>query len=594
MELSSVTPENRERLASLQYTGDIRQKILTQRFPVWQKFLQELERTAEPEHTLMRFPNSSSYLFSSGSSCFWMVDPAFSTTAEPDSGIGEIMDLIRQKIHFIVLTHLHGDHCQFDLIRGLAGAGITFVLPDSLATDFQEQSGIPPEELCPLKPGESVTFSGITITAGAGYHAEPGKIPVLSASYDITLPDGIRLFLPGDVRDYSAQVPDSPVDYTIGHVFLGREDATGSTFSCLDRFCDFITRREPAHLILTHLYEIGRNPPDLWTHRHALMAADKIRQIKPGISVDAPFFGETLLLKKESVTRDPFINWNIAGQQEFINSLGISLKTDHCRAMERVIAEKIPALEWSWNEVENIPLPQLLEQISRWRAAGGKCLSLHLRNFPVPGDRQDQEKFNFFVQMAIAGKFDRVTVHSPHCILAEVPEKLDKLLAFCAEVLMPLVHAGITIGIENLHMKPYYKPDETRPYGFIPSEFIHLVKELRRLCDSPLIGCHVDMGHAYSNAPYSDQYPPEEWLKMCAPMLNGLHLHQFEYAATPEDPYLTGHANITGRNTGHPNLSPLFELWQNKAIRVPMFLEVCRGPAPDPFRSLQIMREIFL
>ena len=44
----------------------IRQSILASRFRLWHDLLRDLERTAEPGHTVVRFPNSSTYIFSTG------------------------------------------------------------------------------------------------------------------------------------------------------------------------------------------------------------------------------------------------------------------------------------------------------------------------------------------------------------------------------------------------------------------------------------------------------------------------------------------------------------------------------------------------
>jgi hypothetical protein len=70
-------------------------------------------------------------------------------------------------------------------------------------------------------------------------------------------------------------------------------------------------------------------------------------------------------------------------------------------------------------------------------------------------------------------------------------------------------------------------------------------------------------------------------------------VHQFEYAATPEKPFLSGHALISGRNTGHPNLYPLYDAWAHGGFHAPMILEICRDIDPRPFASLERMKYLF-
>ena len=576
------------------YNENIRQSILDNRFGLWRDFLANLERTAEPDHTVVRFPNSSSYIFSTGN-CFWMVDPAY--TYQSDGLADEIRqlgELLRQKTAFILITHLHADHCQSEWVKMLADSKVEWVISDRIAADFFGWWKASPANTYILEDDTTIELAGIRITARPGYHCEPGKPPVHACAYDVELPDGVKLFFPGDVRDPSREVPQGEVDYTFGHVFLGREDATGNDFPHLEAVSRFLARRKSSHLFLNHLYEIGRNPPDLWTHRHAEMIKEQLRSIAPEMQVTAPHFGDAIhLTKAGTVYPDIFQNWNKADQDDFLENIGISIKMDHNDWMAKAIDMKIQTVEWSFFQLNDISVEELQKQADDWRKAGGKNLSIHFPNFPWEDDANAIEYFRKNTEIACAVKADRVTIHIPHCILGEAAEKLDGILDFCAGLLPPLLNAGIRVGIENLHMKPFFKADESRPMGFIPSELLTLVNGLRERCHSELIGCHLDIGHAYSNYPYSEEFDMTEWLNTCGELINGMHLHQFEYAATPEKPYLTGHALISGRNIGHPNLYPLYKAWAEKKFRAPMFLEICRDAELQPFSSISRMRYIW-
>ena len=159
-----------------------------------------------------------------------MVDPAFSygDDNELENELATLAGLIKEKMAFILVTHLHADHCQAAWVKALAGTPVKWVVSERFAGSFFENLNGVPDNTVILKDDEAIEFSGIRITARSGYHCEPGKPPVLSCAYDVVLPDGVKLFFPADVRDPDAPVPDGDVDYTFGHVFLGRDDATDS------------------------------------------------------------------------------------------------------------------------------------------------------------------------------------------------------------------------------------------------------------------------------------------------------------------------------------------------------------------------------
>lgn len=573
-----------------EYNESVRNDILKNRFEIWKTFLRDLEKSAENDHTVVRFPNSSTYIFSTGAETFWMMDPAFSGSETSLSELEQIAESIRQKIAFIIITHLHGDHCQFELVKMLKTSSIQWVVPKDCAESFKEKSGISDEKILTPGDGECVELSGIRITAYPGYHYDPDKpVQTPSAAYEIILPDGIVLFFPADVRNYHAPLPKlKNVDYTFGHVFLGREDATGENFSLLEEFCQFMFRTGSRHLILAHLYEIGRLPRDLWTCRHAGMIGKRMKQLAPDLDVIVPGFGDAVhLVKDRSGFRDPLPQWSISDRECFFSFLGIALKYAHAEWMERAADEAVPVVEWLADAALDIDPDKRMEQLLRWREKGGRCLSIHFPDFPLSGSR---ESWDNAVELAIGSAADRITVHVPGISLKDMEQCFEKTVSRIIELCRPLLEKNIHIGIENLHMKPSYTADESRPFGFIPSECVQLVKRLREKSASELWGIHLDIGHAYSNPPYHDCCDTAVWLRECADLLNGMHIHQFEHQRSAETPFLRGHGNITGRNTGHPSLLPIFEAWAGKGIRVPLILEIMRGIEPDPFASLSRLK----
>lgn len=277
---------------------EIRSRTIKKRFSVWRSIMQDLERTADPEHSVVHFPNSSTYFFSTGIDTFWMMDPCYNQEPCNELERKQIADLIREKISFILITHLHQDHCQSDFVNELKKSPICWVVSERFYDPFVEAYQIPERQIVVLRDGESTEFSGIHIESQCGYHNEQGKPEIPECSYNIRLPDGVKLFFPSDVRDYSLKIPyqEDSVDYIFGHVFLGREDARGNQFSQLEAFCRFMTKRKSYALLLTHLYATGRSSYDLWTHRHAAMIEEKIRKYASNLKVIAPHAGDALCL----------------------------------------------------------------------------------------------------------------------------------------------------------------------------------------------------------------------------------------------------------------------------------------------------------
>ena len=120
------------------YNDKIRQTIIDTGFEVWNTFLTNLERTAEPDHTVVRFPCSSSYLFSTGVKTFWMVDPSCCRVGGTEDELEKLAALIRQKIGFIVITHLHSDHCQKELAQKLRDSEIRWIVSSRFKQQFME------------------------------------------------------------------------------------------------------------------------------------------------------------------------------------------------------------------------------------------------------------------------------------------------------------------------------------------------------------------------------------------------------------------------------------------------------------------------
>jgi hypothetical protein len=287
---------NPRRLAEF---GAVRSATLGARFATWQTLLRDLRRTTRHDRTVARFPNASSYLFSTGD-CFWAVDPVYALDPCPAEEFEAIAAGLRE-LDFIVVTHCHADHLHIPLLRRLCGNGRTrLVIPSSIADQFGRLAGETAKNVSVLATGASAVFAGVTLTCHPGYHDEPGTAGYPSGSFLASLPDGINLYFPGDVRDYARRLPSTlpPIDYEFGHVWLGRGNAHHDEFPLVDAFCRFMLQCRPSVLFLTHLREVSRGPDSMWLPRHAALARARLSDLAPETVVSIPSPGDVLTLSK--------------------------------------------------------------------------------------------------------------------------------------------------------------------------------------------------------------------------------------------------------------------------------------------------------
>ena len=567
----------------------VRNATLAGRFGSWQTLLRDLRKTARCDRTVVRFPNASSYLFSTGD-CFWAVDPMYALGPCPEAELEAVADGLRD-FAFVVLTHCHGDHLQIPLLQRLGRNGRTrLVIPASIARQFDKLAGKPFQDVTVLEAGASASLGHVTLTCHPGYHDEPGTAGYPSGAFLATLPDGLTLFFPGDVRDYSLPLPGGlpPVDFEFGHIWLGRGNAHEADFPLADACCRFLLQACPGVVFLTHLREVSRDPDSMWLPRHAARVRTLLAEQAPGTVVSIPSPGDVVALSKPFAP-DRFADWPAQEQRGFLDHLGVSIRLDEWRpALDTAIRDRVPVLELSGRPPTAGDGALLVTALADWRAVGGRVLSAHLADILPDPERvaHFQATCRQFLDLGV----DRVTQHVPRCSVAEYAADPEHIVNQFAEALNPLIRVGVAIGIENLHMKPHTPPDDRRPYGFTPDECRSFVEDLRRRTGYRGIGLHFDIGHAASNYPFTEPYPIEVWLTAGGRLINGVHLHQCGEPPSRADDYPEGHFHISGRTGGYPDLAPLYAAWEAGSLRAPIFLEVRKGPERGPFPSLARLR----
>lgn len=561
-----------------------REMISQEGMTPWMVALRDLEKCTHPLHTVMRMPVSSSWVFMTGPHTNWAVDPVppYGATDEQVEKLAEGL----AKFDFCLISHLDADHYRPALLRAASRKGaIHWFIPQCIQERFVAEVQPAPEQLTVMPFGFDCQWREIRIFCLPGYHADPTRPGVASAAFAVHLPDGVRLAFPGDVRDFSASIPMPMMkpDYLFAHLWLGRECSHLQAFPKLPEFCGFLKRFTPKRVILGHLLETSRDIKSIWTYRHARIVRKHMMENPPAIPVEIPLHDEPMCLYPEWIS-DHYAGWTRQKQCEFASWLGFSIKNDYLQYLELAIRERIPVLEVNANifSLEKDELGKILESLAKWRENGGRLLSLHLGGF-LPEMPEDAS----WEQVRILGA-DRVTKHVPAISVAEYRKRHSEVIESYVRQMRPILKHNVVIGIENMHMKQDTPHDERRGYGFQIPEWISFVKELREICQAPRVGCHLDLGHAYANFPFSMKNTLDEWLTAGSGLLNGVHIHQFLKKRTQDAPYPQGHAHVSGRMAGFPSLEPLFRFWQNSECHFPLILEIRKGET-DPMPSIRRM-----
>ena len=161
----------------------------------------------------------------------------------------------------------------------------------------------------------------------------------------------------------------------------------------------------------------------------------------------------------------------------------------------------------------------------------------------------------------------------------------DALLDAAESPVRRLLAAGISIGIENLHIVPGESVD-ARNFGCTPDECREWIELLRwRLDCCSRIGFNFDLGHARNNGPLANLFTISDWYEELGDEINGFHLHQ---VVKRPDGTLCNHMPLVEPFGSLISLASLFLGWRRGTVNpAPMFLEIRDG---DPVESMCRLR----
>lgn len=280
------------------------------------------------------------------------------------------------------------------------------------------------------------------------------------------------------------------------------------------------------------LTEYAKNNPKTMlfhAHLHEFLVSENIVSL-PALDPDKNLSTPPALLYYDTVTREITTSvFDCSMPKELPKQFGISCykpleQIDFCIENNLVNLELRP-------NVVNDPQEKIVELIEKWRANGGKNLSVHLPDVVYKeGAIQEDPDLDKLLELAVKIKADRFTQHVPMVSVNTVKAEdsvLEKIADYLANKLDALPFDAV-IGVENMHTVASERGMGDRRFGYIPEECIEFMNILDKVTRHK-VGINFDIGHARNNAPFSQTYQISTWLQMVGKYVVGYHLHQVVY-----------------------------------------------------------------
>jgi hypothetical protein len=264
---------------------------------LWEKMIAEWNRPDPQDRVWLSY--SANYIFRTNN-VRWAIDPlTLHWRLKSSPHVDVARDL--RNLSFVLLTHAHKDHLDFDLLSALKQHSIKWVVPEFMLPDVVAQAGLSSENIIIPTPLNSIDLHGFSILPFNGLHWETtqdGTVKGVPALGYLIECNSRRWLFPGDTRTYnSAQLPVFPaLDAVFAHLWLGRGSALENQPPLLEPFCQFFLDMGARHIILTHLNELGRDANDYWDDTHVDLVAKKILEMSAGTPVSHLKLGDSALL----------------------------------------------------------------------------------------------------------------------------------------------------------------------------------------------------------------------------------------------------------------------------------------------------------
>jgi hypothetical protein len=243
--------------------------------------------------------NSANYLFNTGG-LKWAVDPVLLSNRIPEAPVLDVTPDLAD-LDFILLSHAHVDHSDIVLWSQLQNSRCHWIVPDHMTDFFTREVSVSDSAYSVATPGKEIEMSGARIVPFESPHYERletgGTNHVDSTGYLVEVAGASYLF-PGDIRTYDSLClkPFTGVSAVFAHVFLGRSSALMNDPPLLEAFVDFYLSCHPKKIVLSHLYELGRDPENCWLSSHAQAVAKAFIAADSDVEIVIPeWYEETIL-----------------------------------------------------------------------------------------------------------------------------------------------------------------------------------------------------------------------------------------------------------------------------------------------------------
>ncbi len=239
---------------------------------------------------------TTAYLFNTNGFA-WGMDLAF-REARLYPGLVRNPEKVLKDLKLILISHEHTDHFEPFAVKKLIPIGMTWLIPDFL-TDQAKAYGIPGEKILIAQKDVPVKVGPLTILPFESHHRRPvSGAGVEEYGYLVTAEGSPSLVFPVDVRNYSEEgLSDPEGDVCFAHLWLGDNTALDERHEeKAASFARFMLQHSRKKILITHLYENGRDDRNMWRYENAEEAAGVIRALSPDTKVLIPRKGETMTL----------------------------------------------------------------------------------------------------------------------------------------------------------------------------------------------------------------------------------------------------------------------------------------------------------
>ncbi len=276
------------------YTIELLRKAAREKYPsLWQSLTSEWRNWDGPDSIWLTY--SANYLLHTGG-LKWAIDPFHLSSRldgmEPPDYASDL-----RGISGIVFTHIHADHVDWQLIQSLSKLKIKWVIPDQMLDLILSEIELPPENIIVPINNIPIEIGPVTLLPFDGLHFR-GQNGVPETGYLVEFNQKRWLF-PGDTRKFDARrLPViSDISGMVAHLWLGKGSARMAPPPLLTEFCDFCRDIHPSKLLITHLYEIGRDENDLWDKHHFQQVLDRLTGLLGSSRIEYAVMGDRVLLE---------------------------------------------------------------------------------------------------------------------------------------------------------------------------------------------------------------------------------------------------------------------------------------------------------